>query len=212
VEGMTTGGTYLKALLSRAKRLNSSAFSLSAMFAEEANRLSRWDEASRLRASYSFIRQQLDWAKRSEDAASYGHSQGNLIVSLAGLAVGGLIKIASRNKRILASADYLLEGLGNKERPFGLVLISIGPKGLPDDVEVASISRLARESNREESEVINKLQEDGYLLLSEKAFSLLVDRLINDVWEGRLRLPISREKLAEITASNKLKLRAKKVE
>jgi hypothetical protein len=212
VESTMTHCTNLKALHSRARRLTSSALSLVTIFAEKADRLGYWDEASRLKASYSLITQQLERVQRSEDAASYGHSQANLAVSLGGLAIGGLIKMASRNERLSAFADSLLDGLGNKGRPFGLVLICIGPKGLPDGAEVVSISRLARESNRDEFEVIKKLREGGYLLLSEKAFSLLIDRLIEDVREGRLCLPVYRGKLSEIMSSNKLKLRAKKVE
>lgn len=212
MEGIKTHHTNLKALHSRLRRLTSSALSLAAVLAEQADRLGHWDEASCLKTSYLLIKQQLEQVKRSEDAASYGRSHANLAVSLGGLAVGGLIKMASRNEQLSAFADSLLDGLGNKERPFGLVLICIGPKGLPDGVEVVSISRLARDSNRDESEVIVTLRESGNLLLSEKAFSLLIDRLIEDVREGRLRLPVSREKLSEITLSNKLKLRAKKVE
>lgn len=212
MEGIMTYYTNLKALHSRARRLTSSALSLAAIFAEKADRLSRRDEASRLKASYLLITQQLEQAKRSEDAASYGHSQANLAVSLGGLAIGGLIKMASRNEQLSAFADSLLEGLGKKQNPFGLVLICIGPKGLPDGAEVISISRLARDSNRDESEAIKQLRGGGYLLLSGRAFSLLIDRLIEDIREGRLCLPVSREKLSEITSSNKLKLRAKKVE
>jgi len=40
----------------------------------------------------------------------------------------------------------------------------------------------------------------------------LIDRLIVDVREGKLYLPVSREKLSEITGLNKLKLRAKVIE
>ena len=46
----------------------------------------------------------------------------------------------------------------------------------------------------------------------EEAFSLLIDRLIIDVREGKLHLPVSREKLVEITGLNKPKLRAKIIE
>lgn len=212
MEGLTTHGTYLKNLLRQARRLTSSAFSLSAIFAEEANRLSREDEASRLRALYYAIVVQLDRVKWSETSASHGYSQADLIISLGGLAAGSIIKMVSRNKQLSAFADYLLKSPTNKERPFGLVLICIGPKGLPDDAGVVSISQLARESSRQESEIINKLQEGGYLLFSEKAFSLLVNRLVDDVREGRLRLPISREKLSEITASGELKPEAKNLE
>jgi hypothetical protein len=212
MEGIKTHHTNLKALHSQARRLTSSALSLVAIFAREVNRLSRRDEASRLKAVCSLIKQQLEQVQRSEDAASYGHSQANMAVSLGGLAVGGLIKMASRNEQLSAFADSLLDGLGKKQSPFGLVLIRIGPKGLPDDVEVVSISRLARESNRDEFEVINQLREGGYLMLGEKVFSPLIDGLIEDVREGRLCLPVSREKLMEFMSSNKLRLRAKKVE
>jgi len=56
---------------------------------------------------------------------------------------------------------------------------------------------------------MHKLQEDGHLLFSEEAFSLLIDRLIVDVRQGKLRLPVSREKLAGIIGLNKPKSRIK---
>lgn len=210
MEGLATHATYLKNLLRQARKLTSSAFSLSAILEEAANRLNRMDEASRLKALYSCIRQQMDRVKRSEDSARHVHSQADLIVSLGGLAAGSIIKMASRNKQLSAFADHLLKSPTNKERRFGLVLICIGPGGLPDDAGVVSISQLARESDREESEVINRLRECGYLLFSEKAFSLLIDKLIDDVQEGRLLLPISTQKLAEIKTSTVIKLEAKK--
>ena len=197
MESLKSFHGHLEDLRCKAKRLTVTGLALTNLFAEEAIRLNRWDEASRLRTLHFSIRRQLDWAKNREAGASYGHSQANLMVTLGGLAVGGIIKIASRNEQLSAFADYILKSPTNKERPFGLVLICIGPKGLPDDAGVVSISWLARESNRLESEVIHALQEHGYLLLSENAFSLLIDRLIDDVREGRLLLPISREKLSE---------------
>jgi len=201
---------HLESLQGKAKNLTATGLALTNLFAEEASRLNRWDEASRLRTLYFSIRRQMDWVKGTEDAANYGYSQANLIVSLGGLAVGGMIKMASKNKQFSAFADYLLKSPANKERPFGLILIYIGPKGLPDDAGVVSISQLARESNRPESEIINKLQEGGYLLFNEKTFSLLIDRLMDDVREGRLRLPISTQKFAEIKTSTVIKLEAKK--
>ena len=201
---------HLENLQCQAKNLTATGLALANLFAEEASRLNRHDEAVRLKVLHSSVRQQLDEAKSMEYAARHGYSQANLIVSLGGLAIGGMIKTASKNKQLSAFADYLLKSLTDKERPFGLILICIGPKGLPDDAGVVSISQLGRESNRQESEIINKLQEGGYLLFNEKTFSLLIDRLIDDVREGRLYLPISREKLSEITASGKLNLDLRK--
>ena len=208
MEGLNFLHTHVKNLYHRAKKLTSTGLSLVTLFAEEATRLSREDEASRLRALCFSVRRQLYWAKSNEDAASYGYSQANLIVSLGGLAAGSIIKMVSRNKQLSAFADYLLKSPTNKERPFGLVLICIGPGGLPGDAQVVSISQLAREANRLESGVINKLREHGYLLISENTFSLLIDRLVDDVREGRLLLPISTEKLFEITASSLIRLEA----
>lgn len=210
MEGLTPCITILENLRYQARRLTSDSLSLATLFAEEASRLKRRDEASRLIALRSSIRQQLDRAKSMEDAASYGHSLANLMFSLGGLAVGSTIKMVSKNKQLLAFSDHLLNSLAGKGRPFGTVLVCIGPGGLPDDVAVVSISRLARESNREESEIINELQRRGYLLLSEKAFSLLMDKLTDDVQEGRLLLPVSTEKLSQIKPSSCLKLDANK--
>ena len=210
MEGLTLGNTSLKNLRSQAEGLTSASLALTALFDEETSRLKRLDEASRLKALYFSIKQQLDRAKSSEDAAGYGHSKAKLITSLGGLGVGIAIKMTSKDERSSAFSDYLLRNLGGKERPFGTVLVCIGPKGLPDDVQVVSISELARESNREESEVINILRERGYLLLSEEAFSRLIDRLTTDVKNGWLLLPVPTEKLAEIQTSSWVKLETEK--
>ena len=209
MESLKSFYKHLENLQHQARKLASAGLSLNNLLAGEAKRLNQEDEASRLRALYRAIVEQLERVKRNEGSASYGHSQAKLIVSWGELIVGTAIKTTSKDKRLLAFSDHLLKDLGGKQPPFGLVLVCIGPKGLPDGVEVVSISRLARESNREESEVINELQQGGCLLLNEKAFSLLMDKLINDVQEGRLLLPISTEKLSQLKVSSRLKLEAK---
>ncbi len=206
MESLTSHSARLRNLQRQARELTSDSLSLANLLAEEASRLNREDEASRLKALHSSISQQVDEAKSLEIAASYGHSKAKLITSLTGLAVGVAIQVASKDKRALAFSDHLLRNLGGKRRPFGMVFVCIGPKGLPDDVGVVSISELARESNREESEVISKLRERGHLLLSENAFSFLIDKLIKDVQEGRVLLPIPADRLSEINASSWLRL------
>ena len=211
MEGLTPYITILKNLGDQARKLTSTGLSLTKLLTEEASRLSRRDEASRLKALYFSIRQQLDWVKRSEDTAKYGYSQANLIVSLGGLAVSGIIKMVSENKQLSTFSDHLLTSLTSKRPPSGRVLVCVGPKGLPDDVGVVSISRLARESNREEPQVINGLRKGGYLLFDGKAFSLLIDKLINDIQEGQLYLPISTEILADIKTPSCLRLETRKL-
>ena len=210
MEGLTSHSACLRSLQRQARELTSDSLTLADLFAEESSRLYRQDQASRLKVLHSSVRQQIDEAKSLEDAASYGHSKAKLVTSSIGLAVGGIIQLVSEDKRALAFSRHLLQNLGGKERPFGTVLVSVGPKGLPDDVQVVSISRLARESNREESELISKLRERGHLLFNEEAFSRLIDKLTDDVQEGRLTLPVPTDKLSEIRTSTWVRLETEK--
>jgi hypothetical protein len=209
MEGLTPNSAYLKDLRHQLRKLAAASLSLSNLFAEEAVRLDREDQASRLEALYFSIRQQLDGAKRIENAASCGHSEIRLVFSVGGLAVGAIGKMVS-NEELQAFSEDLLNSLGREQRPFGTVLVCVGRKGIPDDVQVVSTSRLARESNREEIEIINELRIRGCVLFGEEAFSLLIDRLTCEVQEGRLSLPISTEKLTETKTSSRVNLIVKK--
>lgn len=204
MESLNSLHTHLKNLHHQARRLTSTGLSLITLLAWESNRLNREDEASRLKALYSFIKQQLDRVKHSEDAAEYGHVRADMISSLGASALGGIVKQVSNNKRVSSFADYLFEIPTSEERPFGTILVCIDAMGLPDDVRVVCISKSARESNRPESEVIKELQESGCLLFDDKVLALLIDRLVDDVREGWLRLPISRETLSQVMMSSKL--------
>ena len=209
MENLKPFHSQLKNLQSQAKKLIEAGLALNALFAGEETRLKREDEASSLRAVYRAIVEQLPRLKEIEASVSRGHSQANLILSVGELAVTAIV---SKSKRLSAITDYLLHGPTDRQQSFGLVMVYIGPGGLPEDAGVVSISQLARESNRPQPEIMNKVQDDGYLLFSEEAFSLLIDRLIVDIREGKLHLPVSRDKLVEITGLNKQKLRTKIME
>lgn len=209
MEGLNSLHDHLENLHHQARKLTSTGLSLSKLFTEEAEQLSKEDEASRLRTLYCAVVEQLEQVKRDEGSARYGHSQVNMRVSLIALGMSAGRAMVSKNNRLSRISDSL-KSVNIKKLPFGNVLVCISPKGLPDDVEVVSISRLARESNREEPDVINELRMRGCMLLSAEAFSHLIDRLIDGVLEGRLLLPISMEKLTEIRTSSLFKPEAKK--
>ncbi len=209
MESLRSFHDHLGNLQHQARKLTSAGLSLTPLFAEEAKRLSREDEASRLRVLSRAVVAHLDRVKRDEGSESYAQSQINLEVSVIALAMSAGRAIISKNNRLSRISDSI-KSAGIKKFPFGNVLVCVGPKGLPDDVGVVSISRLARESNRDESEVINELKKRGCLLFSKEAFSLLIDKLVDDVREGRLRLPISGEKLSDIKTSSLFKPEAKK--
>jgi len=198
--------SYLEDLRSEGKARIEGASGLNRLFHKEAASLKREDGASTLRAAHRTIVEQLQALKRIEISASLGHSQANLVLFPVGLA---LTAIFSKNDRQSAVMDYLRRGPEDRYRPFGTVMVRVGPEGLPDDARAVSISQLARDSNRLEPEIVNSLRENGYLVFSEEVFFSLIDRLVTYVRQGKLCLPVSREKLAEIVALNKPKSRIK---
>jgi len=211
MESLKSFHDHLENLQSQAKKLTETELALNALFAGEQTRLKREEEASSLRALYRTIVEQLERMKYIESSVCCGDNRANLIFSLTGLAAKIIVAATTKNQRTWNVVNNIFDTEGHK-KPFGTVMVCVGPKGLPDDATVISISQLARESNRPELEIMNKLQKNGYLLFGQEAFPVLIDKLIGDIREGRLSLPISRDKLAEITGLNKPKPRIKVIE
>ena len=208
MENLRSYHVHLENLQHQMRRLTATGVSLITLLTEEANRLSREDEVSRLKALYRVVVNQSQQVESSENSARDRHIGAGLAFSVAGLFANIAAPKISKSKPVSLVLRHLFDSPGDEQRPFGRVLVCVGPHGLPDDVEVISISRLARESNLQEREVINELKGCGCLLLSKDEFSLLIDKLATDVREGRLRLPVSMEELSRITASGQLKLEA----
>ncbi len=206
MESLKASHDYLKDLQSQANELIETGLALDALFAGEETRLRRENEASSLRAVRRSIVEQLQWLGGIEASASAAHTEANLMRSVVGLAVTALV---STSKPLTTVVGRVLDRLTDIQEPFGLLMARIGPGGLPDDVGVISISQLARQSNRPEHEIMSKLQADGHLLFTKEAFSVLMDRLIGEVCEGKQRLPVSRDKLAEIAGVSRQGLRVK---
>jgi hypothetical protein len=199
MEGVTSFYKHLHNLRSQAETLIDARLELNTLFAEEETRLQREDEASILMAVRRAVVKELQELKRIESSASLDHSQASAISYVAGLTAQAIF---SKDNRASALKDYIMRKATERKQSFGLVMVCIGPKGLPDDAEVVSISRLARDSNRSESEIVKALRENGYLVFAEETFSYLIDRLTTDIRLGKLRLPVSGDKLAQILGFN----------
>ena len=208
MEGLESFHAYVKNLCHQAGILAEAAVSLSKSFEIEADRLTREDGAHRLKAIHAAVVEKLEWSKRLESAASYGYTKASLPFSIAG-SIAKIIVAATENQRARNFVNQVFDTDADKKRPYGTVMVCVGPRGLPDDVRVVSISELARERNLSESEIIQKLQKGGCLLFSQETFSRLIDKLVIDVREDRLHLPIPIEKL---TGVERLRLEARKAE
>jgi len=194
---ITGKDTNLKNLRQRASELASGAESLVALFEQEEIHSGRRDEVARLKALRSAVLQRIDQARDEEAAASYGHSKAEVVSSLFRLGAG-LITMTSKNRTMRAISRQLLAGSSGREPPYGTVIVRIGPKGLPEDIEVVSISSLARESKRNESEIMDRLLARGNLLFGEETFSRLIDRLAGEILGGRLSLPVFADRLSQL--------------
>jgi hypothetical protein len=211
MEDLTSYITEVNNIQHQAKQLTSICLSFNVLFVEEAIRLDCHDQIMLLRELSSSISQQMNEVKRTENASSYGESKANMTMSLFQFAAGGILKMTSSSKPLQALADDLLTKPLYEKRPFGNVLVRVGPKGVPDDVGVISVSRLARESHRNEAQVIEEMRSQGYLLLTEEAFSLLITNLMGGIEKGDMALPVVGNKLAELTTPSLSEWRAVKI-
>lgn len=201
MEGLDSFHACLRNLHHQAGVLAGVVVSLGESFEAEAERLRREDAAARLKAIYVAIAQALQLSRWAEDAARYEYTNQNLARGVIGLVAGVIMALTTKNQPASNLVGHAFHTDTHEKRPFGTVMVWVGPKGVPDDVGIVSISELARESNRPEGEIIQKLREGGYLLFNREAFSSLIDKLAIDVREGRLDLPVSSEHLSELGTS-----------
>lgn len=197
---------HLRNCHSEAKRLTGTAIALNALFVEEKARLDREDQVSRLRSVYSAVVEDLQRLREAEASARRDYSRAKLISSLVDLTA---TVISVTRRRPPTTSHGSLGGALAGELPLGWIMVCIGPGGLPDDVGAVSVSRLARDSCLPHAGVIDGLRDHGYLLLNEGSFAALISRLVGDIREGRLRLPVCRDSLIDIEKSGKQALSPK---
>jgi len=201
VEGLDAFRTRLKATRDQGLTLKAAAVSLGESLAAMSDELARRDQMQRLRSLETTITAELERAHRSESTASLGRTQAAAIFSLVGLALKMVTAAATDNPQARRFVDTVFSTNDLNKPPCGTVMVCIGSKGLPDDVRVVSISELARGSNRPELTIIGELHRQGYLLLSEQAFTDLMGKLAAAIMEDSLTLPVPTSKVTEVAFS-----------
>ena len=199
MEDLASVRASLEKLRQETQVLIEAAMPLRRSFAAEAERLRREDVVGRLMVFRSTILQELRWASISEDDARRAHTARSWGSSLVGLGAEAVALATTKNTELSKCTGYLVDEYARPECSFGTVMVCVGPKGLPDGVEVVPMSEIARELGRSESEVIPALRKAGLLLFSQEAFSSLVSKLTIGIREGSLNLPISRAQIASIS-------------
>lgn len=192
MENMAGCQSRVEALRRRAGAQVDVLLPLNELFAREAERLRRHDQAQSLEALGRKIAQEVSDVQRTETAASYGFNQAALITGLVKFGIGSLEALASRNgEHPLAAGKRLAQDDFARTAPFGQVRVAVGSQGIPDDVMVVPLSRWAREQGNSESEVVALLQARGYRLVTPEAFFTILNELKGKVLKGTLALPVA---------------------
>ena len=183
--------------------------SLSESFEAEADRETRDDAVQRLKEIHSAVDKDFEEARSRESVASYAETRVNLPFLIAGSIAKIIMASTTENLPTLKLISQVCDESTAKKPSYGTVMVCVGAKGLPDDVRVVSISGLARQSNFPKSEIIRKLQQNGCLLINQERFARLIDKLVVDIREGLLHLPIL---AGELLRAETLGLEGKRLE
>ena len=170
---------------------------LAVAIAESEKQIDRRDQISRLGILKSRVIREIKDIERMELAAQ---SSDNNITLFGRAPAAFTFYILLANAIGLKNApQFGLKSMLStlvREKPFGTVLIAVGKGDLPDDLTVIPVSRLARESNRNESEVEDSLKSDGYLLMTPEQFAELLDKVKCGILDGSYFLPIGIDRLS----------------
>jgi hypothetical protein len=160
-----------------------------------ADHLVREADIKRLQILATGLKLQLEKANLREDGAQPRWRRGGAIGDIAELFGKEIASRPGEHPSVEVFKKTLVARRASRQNCFGMIMICVGKDGLPDDVHVVSISELARSQNREESEIIREIQQRGKWLFSPEGFLVMLDTLIKELREGKLRLPISLKQL-----------------
>jgi len=186
----------IETLCVQTRELVTALKSMAEVFAQEAVRLFRHDQVTRLRELRARVLHKANNIEREETAASYGATKSSLYIGIGLLAAGGLVALGTSSRRPLSFGAHLAKSDLAGVAPFGTVRVAIGPRGLPDDVILIPLSRLSRESGKTEPDVEAALKAAGYLPMTSEAFSRFMNDLEGKVLDGSMSLPVTLEQIS----------------
>lgn len=196
MEGIADFEKWVGAMRLELGQQQDTARRLAVAFTETDTRLVRHDQVARLGVLKSRINKEVEDIEQMEAAAQTGYAKGTLLNSGLTFALGSLFMKAIGHKDSLKIGAQMAGSALSRKIPFGTVLIGIGKEGIPEDVKVVPVSRLARESKIGEADVEASLKHVGYLLMTPGVFTQALEKVKNEILDGSLSLPI---KISEIT-------------
>lgn len=195
METMTDFEKQIKAMRLEIADQNEAVDELAISVNHNKQQIVQYDQIACLQTLRARILKEVEDTKRMESAAQTGSYQGKMLYGLAAFAFSGLFAAMNHRNDALLKGVEAANSAMSKKVPFGSVFVAIGKKGLPKDVEVVPISRLARESNKSELDVRVSLQANGDLLVTPEAFVKILDKAESEIHGGTISLPMDIDKL-----------------
>lgn len=142
------------------------------------------DQIAFLRALKSRTVKEVQNEQMAESEAERYFNRSKAISGIASFPLGSIIAAILNQKNPLSVGAKMFSKELEKKATFGRVLITIGGKAAFDDISIISVSRLAREREGTESEIILSLRDKKLLLLSPERFCHVLDLLEKELKNG----------------------------
>ena len=180
-----SNGQTLDDLLSRVRSQVKAVETLSQVLTAEKEGLRRIGRAAQLDAVRHRVKREVAFEQSMEAASRSGYNEGKVVGALAmfGLGVFKANTGQVNQEPVVAGICHSMQYL-RKTEPFGTVMVSVGSRGLFGDVTVLSISSMARDQGRPESEVVAAVMAKGRELMTPEAFFRLLDAQRQKVLTG----------------------------
>jgi len=169
---------------------------LAVAITESERQIGRRDQVTRLHILKSRVRREVEDIERMESAALSSANKSALLGGGIAFSLGSLFMAAVGRKDAFSDGARMAESVLARKIPFDTVLIAVGKGGLPEGLEAISLSRLARESSKSESEVEDSLKSNGYLLMTPEQFAELLDKMECGILDGSYSLPLTVDALS----------------
>ena len=129
-----------------------------------------------------------------ENIASSASTKATLFTGLAGLAIGTLMGAALRTEdHPLLVGARLANNEFKRTESFGTIAVAGGDAGVPDDVQVVSLSKYARDRRSSEWDIRAEYEARGYRLMTPDSFFKFLDQVKDNVLKGVSSLPTAKK-------------------
>jgi hypothetical protein len=172
------------------------AHKLNCKFVEEANYIGRMDRISALQRLKSRLFKEIDDIRKAENTAEddfKSHKASSSLIGLFGATLGAAM---AKTKDPLSVGKEYYNQINSVQACFGNVMVVQKDGNKLDDMEIISISKIARERRMTEAMVIAGYKNKGCTVLTPEQLKEQLDKLIEDTKNNTTTIYLKRRPVA----------------